>query len=499
VTLRRLLSLSRRPVLGLLSPALVMAVSSWASAKEYVVASGGQDSATAGPWRTLQRALDTVAPGDVVLVEDGTYAGLACDGVSGAPDARIVFRARNRGGAKINQATSESTQDFVQFSSCSHITFDGFEVSGAPRSGIAILGNRDDGSDARGVTIQNCYSHNNGGTSSAGRHDGIFSGFALDLTIQDNRIDTTGEHGIYVSNAADNPVILRNDVSNTGANCVQINADLSTGGDGLISNWRIEGNKLRGCKGSAAINLDGAIRGVARNNVIFNAAKAGITLFQGDGAEASHDNVIVNNTVYDTSGSRAAIQVADGADNNTVFNNIFVSKAAAFEVQSVNGLVHDYNVISSFDGATASAHESTFASATLFLDAVAGDLRLSDLASPIAIDHGVAILGGAQAPAMDVLGGARPTGAAFDIGAYESGTMSPGGAAGAGGSPSAGGAGGGESAAPDDAGDTSMDGGCTVHAAATRSSPLRSSATSLAWIVASMLLVRLRRRAPSAG
>ena len=78
-----------------------------------------------------------------------------------------------------------------------------FEVSGAPRSGIAILGNMNDGSDAQGVIIQNCYSHNNGGTSVAGRHDGIFSGFALDLTIRDNRIDTTGEHGIYVSNSGD--------------------------------------------------------------------------------------------------------------------------------------------------------------------------------------------------------------------------------------------------------------------------------------------------------
>src|SRR5262245_48255025 len=124
MTLRRLLSLSRPPIIA--AGALVVSVfSRWASAKEYVVAPDGQDSAAAGPWRTLQRALDTVAPGDVVVVEDGTYAGLACDGVSGASDARIVFRALNRGGAKINQATSASTQDFVQFSSCSYITFDG--------------------------------------------------------------------------------------------------------------------------------------------------------------------------------------------------------------------------------------------------------------------------------------------------------------------------------------------------------------------------------------
>src|SRR5215471_5231182 len=222
----------------------------------------------------------------------------------------------------------------------------------------------------RGVIIQNCYSHNNGGTSASGRHDGVFSGFALDLTIQDNRIDTTGEHGIYVSNAADNPAILRNDVSNTGANCIQINADLSTGGDGLISNWRIEGNTVRNCKGSFAFNLDGAIHGVARNNVIFNAAKGGITLFMGDGAEASHDNLIVNNTVYNPTGARAAIQVADGANNNVIFNNILISQAAAFEVQTVTGLQHDYNLVSSYTGTTASAHEAKPAdAAALFMDA----------------------------------------------------------------------------------------------------------------------------------
>ena len=414
--------------------ALMAGTTTLAGATEYVVAPSGADSATGlagAPWRTLQKAIEAVKAGDVVAVEDGSYSGLACDGVSGTANARIVIRSRNRWGAKINAASSQSTQDFVQLSSCSYITFDGFEVSGAPRSGIAILGNTEDGSDARGVIIQNCYSHDNGGTSTAGRHDGIFSGFALDLTIQDNRIDTTGEHGIYVSNAADNPSILRNDVSNTGVNGIQINADLSTGGDGLISNWRIEGNTVRNCKGAAAVNLDGVIHGVARNNVIFGAAKAGITLFQGDGAEASHDNVIVNNTVYNPKGSRAAIQIADGANNNIVFNNIFISQAAGFEIQTVTGLQHDYNIVSSFDGGKASAHETTPTSAaSLFADAANGDLRLATPAPPAALDQGIATFAGAQAPAVDVLGAARPAGAGYDLGAYESGATPTGGAGG---------------------------------------------------------------------
>ena len=408
---------------------LSVAAATAASAADYVVSPTGSDSATGlagAPWKTIQKALGTVKAGDVVTVEDGTYAGLACDGVSGTAAARIVFRARNRWGAKINAPTSGSTQDFVQLSSCSYVTVDGFEVSGAPRSGIAILGNQDDGSDARGVVIQNCFSHDNGGTSAAGRHDGVFSGFALDLTIQDNRIDTTGEHGIYVSNAADNPAILRNDIANTGANCIQINADLSTGGDGLISGWRIEGNTMRNCKGAAGINLDGAIQGVARNNVIFGAAKAGITLFQGDGAAASHDNLIVNNTVYDPAGSRAAIQVADGANNNVIFNNILLSPAVGLEVQSVTGLMHDYNILSSSTGTTAAAHEATpNSAAALFVDAAGGDLHLAALTPPVAVDRGAATFAGMAAPTTDVAGAARPAGAGYDIGAYELGSSGP--------------------------------------------------------------------------
>src|SRR5262249_51442881 len=128
--------------------------------------------------------------------------------------------------------------------------------------------------------------------------------------------------------------------------------------------------------------------GIARNNVIYNAAKAGITLFQGDGAAASHDNLIVNNTVYDPSGTRSAIQVADGANNNVIFNNIFISGATGLEVQSVTGLVHDYNLISSISGDARAAHESSPSATALFVAPATGNLRLSAMSA--AIDRGVA-------------------------------------------------------------------------------------------------------------
>ena len=103
--------------------------------------------------------------------------------------------------------------------------------------------------------------------------------------------------------------------------------------------------------------------------------------------------------------------------------------------------MHDYNIVSSYTGTTASAHESTPANAAaLFVDAAGGDLRLAAVTPPVAVDKGVATLGGKAAPTTDVLGAPRPAGAGYDIGAYEFGSVAP--PTGAGGAAGSGGAGG---------------------------------------------------------
>ena len=77
---------------------LVVVLGGSAQATNYTVSPSGTDSG-AGPWKTLQYAADHVAAGDVVTVEDGTYAGLVMDSVSGSASQRIVFVAKNRLGA----------------------------------------------------------------------------------------------------------------------------------------------------------------------------------------------------------------------------------------------------------------------------------------------------------------------------------------------------------------------------------------------------------------
>ncbi len=391
-----------------------------AGATAYTVQPTGTDSG-AGPWKTLQYAADHVTAGDIVTVEDGTYAGFVLDGVNGTVSNRIVFKAKNRGGAKITSASATGgfAQDWVVLSSSSFITVDGFEVSGATRAGISVLGNEDDGSDATDDVIAFCHSHDNGGGSSSGRHDGIFTGFARNVHIHDNHVHDNSEHGIYVSNAADGPIIERNDVYDNTVNGIQINADLSTGGDGIITNWRISQNKVHGNTGSAGINLDGACNGVLANNLLYGNTKGGITLFMGDAAVASNSNLVVNNTVYNAAGTRAALQVADGADDNVIFNNIlYAGSGAGLEIQTVSGLQHDYNLVSNYDGGSASAHESAPNATTLFVSIAGSDFQLA--AGSAALNQGIASLGGKAAPGIDLVDGARPVGV-IDIGCYESG------------------------------------------------------------------------------
>lgn len=394
--------------------------SSQARATAYTVQPSGNDSG-AGPWKTLQYAADHVVAGDIVTVEDGTYAGFVLDGKNGTAGSRIVFAAKHRGVAKITtaSATGGFAQDWVVVTSSSFITIDGFDVSGASRAGISVLGNEDDGSDATDVEIAFCHSHDNGAGSSAGRHDGIFTGFARSVHIHDNHVHDNSEHGIYVSNSADNPIIERNDVHDNTVNGIQINADLSTGGDGIITNWRISQNKVYDNTGSAGINLDGASGGVLINNLLYGNSKGGITLFMGDGAVASSNNLVANNTVYNPTGTRAALQVADGANNNIVFNNIlYAGSGAGLEIQTVSGLMHDYNLVASFDGGSASAHESSPSAATIFASIAGSDYQLATASA--AREAGVAMFGGKNAPTIDLLGGARPVGV-IDIGCYEAG------------------------------------------------------------------------------
>ena len=381
------------------------------------VATTGSDGATgtgAAPWKTIQHAADHVKPGDTVIVHAGTYTGfrVSATGTQAAPIAFIANGLVHVDGA------STTDRDAIHIEGASWIRVEGFTVTHARRAGISAL-------DCDHITVRNNHVDQSGTW-------GVFSGFCEHLTIEANEASRSGaQHGIYASNSADHPVIRGNKVWGNPMCGIHINGDATQGGDGVISHALVENNLIydNGKLGGSAINCDGVTDAVIQNNVIDGNHRSGISLYRIDGGAPSTGNRLINNTIRMASDAGFAIKVEDGSTGNTLRNNILLAGAPGqvsvdLCTACATGFASDHNAVSdafSIDGtvlafATWRAH--TGQDATSFVattSALFADTSLALAAGSPAIDRGDT----AEAPATDILGTARPQGAAADLGAYE--------------------------------------------------------------------------------
>jgi parallel beta-helix repeat protein len=299
----------------------------------------------------------------------------------------------------------------------------GFTIDGRSRAGIRAV-------TCEHVTLRDNHADGNGTW-------GIFTGFCDDVLIEDNVTANSGDqHGIYVSNSGDRPVIRGNTVYGNNEAGIHMNGDGSEGGDGIISNAVVEDNVIydNGAGGGSGINCDGVQDSIIRNNLIYDEHASGISLYQIDGGGPSSGNLIANNTVLVASNGRWALNIQDGAVDNAVYNNILLN-AHSFRgtldisPDSLSGYTSDYNAVMdrfTTDGGDSvmtladwrqetgqDAHSFVSTPGALFIDADGEDYRLS--ATSPALDAGRTL---SDVP-TDLLGVARPQGPAFDIGAYE--------------------------------------------------------------------------------
>jgi parallel beta-helix repeat protein len=334
-------------------------------------------------------------------------------------------------GVVINQRNA-TTPDGINLERASYVVIDGFSVTGIARAGVRSVGIPS--SFARFVTIRNVTATNNGKW-------GIFTGHVDDLLIENNRTSgSIDEHGIYVSNSGDRPVIRYNETFNNRANGIHMNGDLSQGGDGIISGAVVSGNRIynNGVGGGSGINMDGVQNSRIDNNLIYGNHASGISLYKIDGAFGSSGNVVVNNTVYQASDARWALNIDNGSTGNMARNNILISNhsfrgAIDISSDSLPGFVSDYNVVISrftttdgnsvltlpqWQSATGNdMHSLVATAAALFANPASNDYHLSSN-SP-AKNVGTS----ATAPASDLDGLPRPAGGTFDIGAFEFGAL----------------------------------------------------------------------------
>ncbi len=390
--------------------------------RTFYVDPAGNDSAAGSitsPWRTLQKAANTVRAGDLVIVRAGHYAGLYLT-TSGTATDPITFRGDP---GAIVDTQNPTTPDGINLEGASWVVIENFTVTGVPRAGIrAVLNNH--------VTIR-------GNTGDLNGRWGILTGFSDDLLIENNTMSRSqAEHGIYVGNSGDRPVIRHNVVWGNNANGIHMNGDLSQGGDGIISGAVVEGNVIHdnGVAGGSGINCDGVQSSIIRNNLLYNNHASGISLYQIDGGQPARNNQVLNNTIVMASDARWAINIQNASTGNVVRNNILFNQQSfrgsiAISADSLPGFVSDTNVIMdrfSADGGDTRVTLAAWRSATgqdmhsiiatpaaLFVNFAGNDYHLSST-SP-ARDAG-----GTIANVTDDLESApRPQGSAFDIGAYE--------------------------------------------------------------------------------
>jgi parallel beta-helix repeat protein len=307
----------------------------------YVSARGDDenDGSEGKPWRTLQRAADTVTDGDTVIVLPEHYTGFQIT-KGGSEDKPTTFTGLPKGNRRQRARIDEGnpgTTDGINIEGAPWVVVEGFEVYNTGRAGIRVV-------ESEHVTIRDNDCHDN-------FRWGIFTAFSEDLIIEYN--DTSGsadEHGIYVSNSADNPIVRGNRVWENHASGIQINADAEMGGDGIITGAVVEANKVwaNGKDGGAAINLDGVHGGTIQNNVLYNNHASGIALYRINGKTASRNNKVLHNTIIQARDGRWAIVMFDGATGNRFHGNVLWHQGpkGSFNVTADSlPAVSDHNVV----------------------------------------------------------------------------------------------------------------------------------------------------------
>ena len=401
----------------------------------YFVATQGADAnpGTADrPFATIGRAAMQAHPGDLVVVQAGTYREAVTLTQSGQPGAPIVFRGLP--GAVLTSpdpASSLSAFDFAP--SIGYVTLQGFELGGGfaetvflrpgahnielaglhihhNRSGIWIAGASD-------VVVHDCVIDHNFRTGvrmfhgaqrvrivdtrSEANDDGLgcngdSDGFNADSTTADIRF----ERATAIGNSEDgfdlkcpNPTLLQAITRDNGCSGVKL------AGGGYVENMLSERNRL-------GINVDGpagattvlqnctisqndtGVRGLGdghtlmmRNCIVTGAAKA-LTY-------ASSVQVIEHHNTFYRPNATERLIVRMAADGDTLYSAADVNSG---KWRSENGQ----------------------ADATVAVDPQLDGTCLPSSKSE-AIDSG----DGTSAPPTDIVGTARPAGAAVDRGAFE--------------------------------------------------------------------------------
>lgn len=370
---------------------------------------------------SIQAAVNAAQAGHTVIVFDGSYAGFKVSR-SGTAASPIAIRAAGSN-ALITQRNGSN--EGITVSRASHVTIEGFTVTGMPGYGIATH-DASATSPMRGLAIRNNTVRDSGSAN-------IYLSQVADSVIEGNTASgSKASHGIYLANGgSDNTTLRANVVFDNAKNGIHFNGDSSVGGDGVQTGLMVEANTAYR-NAENGINMDGVQSSTLQNNLVYSNGRNAVRGYRIDAAAGPKNMRVVNNTLVASGGW--AVKFSDDGGGHILFNNILMAVSGGTGSIAVGngGFSSNNNVVvdhfsldgdSSVIGLSAwrmNGHDTGSVIGglnDLFANAAGGDYRLKSAAP--AVDRGVASFGGVPAPAADHERVRRPRGASPDIGAYE--------------------------------------------------------------------------------
>ena len=248
------------------------------------------------PWRTVQRALDAVRPGDTVVVRAGTYRENLAFTRSGKPGAPVTLRSFAGERVVLRPSTSDPSYPLRIKNAYSRVQ--GFVIEGASTSNTVNVYVTE---EAHHATLAYCE------VRDAERGSGIFVDHAayrinvIGNTVHGNNEPGEQHQAIYFEGS--HGVIANNVVyGQTNGFGIQIRTDVSSGPtDVLVANNTVTGNSISGI-----VVEHTAARITIVNNISAYNGGTGIRGYYSDGDHpddrAGTGNVVHHNLVFGNRG-----------------------------------------------------------------------------------------------------------------------------------------------------------------------------------------------------
>ncbi len=270
-------------------------------AKRYVSASGSDRApgTASSPWRTIQKALDALRPGQTAIVRAGRYRQSLVMARSGRRSAPITVRGERGAivaagsgkdddipltivegagylrfrGLIFEGATGPSTANVYASHGAHDIELSRCEVRGSQRQGFFSE------ASTRRIQILGCKFHDNGGSGPDGEDHNVYIEGERHLVAGNLMRGARNGFGIQVYPSSDHTIIAGNTITGNEAAGVVLGSD----GDTTTRNALVVNNIVTASRGGVATYWGGRVGtgNVVRDNLGWDNARGG---FRGRGA-----------------------------------------------------------------------------------------------------------------------------------------------------------------------------------------------------------------------